>query len=86
MTFSGMNNCRALDGLDLDAGEVTEKHTEKATIKSKGKDITKNGEPDNPAFKVERKGKNPVIKKVRADPCCLSCQQILGAVFCDAGC
>ncbi len=45
-------------------GEVTEKHTQKATIESKGKQITKNGEPDNPAFKVERKGKNPVIKKV----------------------
>jgi hypothetical protein len=43
---------------------VTEKHTQKATIESKGKQITKNGEPDNPAFKVERKGKNPVIKKV----------------------
>ena len=43
---------------------MTEKHTQKATIESKGKQITKNGEPDNPAFKVERKGKNPVIKKV----------------------
>ena len=67
--------------LDLDAGEVTEKHTEKATIKSKGKDITKNGEPDNPAFKVERKGKTPVIKKVRAHPSCLYSYQTLGAVF-----
>jgi len=44
-------------------GQVTEKHTEKATIESKGKPITRKGEPDNPAFKVERKGKNPVIKK-----------------------
>ena len=48
-------------------GQVTEKHTEKATIESKGKQITKNGEPENPAFKVERKGKNPVIKKVYTD-------------------
>ena len=50
------------------AGQVTEKHTEKATIESKGKEITKNGEPDNPAFKVERKGKNPVIKKACSHP------------------
>ena len=46
------------------AGEVTEKHTEKATIESKGKPITKDGDSENPNFKVERKGKNPVIKRV----------------------
>ena len=50
------------------AGQVTEKHTEKATIESKGKPITRKGEPDNPAFKVERKGKNPVIKKACTCP------------------
>lgn len=53
------------------AGQVTEKHTEKATIESKGKPITRKGEPENPAFKVERKGKNPVIKKVRTNTCLL---------------
>ena len=50
------------------AGEVTEKHTEKATIESKGKPITKDGDPENPNFKVERKGKNPVIKRVCSGP------------------
>ena len=50
------------------AGQVTEKHTEKASIESKGKTITRKGEPDNPAFKVERKGKNPVIKKASTCP------------------
>lgn len=50
------------------AGQVTEKHTETATIESKGKPITKKGEPENPAFKVERKGKNPVIKKACTRP------------------
>jgi hypothetical protein len=44
--------------------QVTEKHTEHAEIKSKGKTITRNGDEENPAYKVERPGKNPVLKKV----------------------
>ena len=35
------------------------------TIESKGKPVTKDGEPDNPAVKVERPKGNPVVKKVR---------------------
>lgn len=31
---------------------------------SKGKTITRNGDDENPAYKVERPGKNPVLKKV----------------------
>lgn len=35
------------------------------TIESKGKPITKDGEPGNPAVKVERSKGNPVVKKAR---------------------
>ncbi|BDA46741.1 hypothetical protein COCOBI_09-1940 [Coccomyxa sp. Obi] len=44
-------------------GEVTKKFTEHAEIESKGKTITRNGDGENPAYKVERPGKNPVLKK-----------------------
>eukprot|EP00877_Chromochloris_zofingiensis_P000710 jgi/Chrzof1/1063/Cz01g38280.t1 len=44
-------------------GTVSEKSTEKLTIESKGKQVTRNGTEDNPAFKIENPGKNPVVKK-----------------------
>ncbi len=44
--------------------QVTKKFTEHAEIESKGKTITRNGDEENPAYKVERPGKNPVLKKV----------------------
>lgn len=43
---------------------MTKKFTEHAEIVSKGKTITRNGDEENPAYKVERPGKNPVLKKV----------------------
>jgi hypothetical protein len=43
---------------------VTKKFTDHAEIVSKGKTITRNGDDENPAYKVERPGKNPVLKKV----------------------
>ena len=44
--------------------QVTKEYTEHAEIESKGKTITRNATEDNPAYKVERPGKNPVLKKV----------------------
>ena len=38
------------------------------TIESKGKPVTKDGEPGNPAVKVERPKGNPVVKKVSCIP------------------
>lgn len=40
-------------------GTVSEKSTEKLTIESKGKQVTRNGTEDNPAFKIENPGKLP---------------------------
>ena len=45
-------------------GTVTEEYTGHAEIESKGKTITRNATEDNHAYKVERPGKNPVLKKV----------------------
>lgn len=42
---------------------MTKKFTDHAEIESKGKTITRNGDEENPAYKVERPGKNPVLKK-----------------------
>jgi hypothetical protein len=45
-------------------GVVKEKSEDKMTKTSKGKQITRNGEPDNPAYFVEQTKKgNPVVKK-----------------------
>lgn len=51
--------------------QVTKKFTEHAEIESKGKTITRNGDEENPAYKVERPGKNPVLKKVCQRERCL---------------
>lgn len=57
------------------AVQVTKKFTEHAEIESKGKTITRNGDENNPAYKVERPGKNPVLKKVRLTDSSQACAQ-----------
>ena len=42
-------------------GEVAEKKTDKMTKKIKGKDITKNGESDNPAYFVKQTQKSGTV-------------------------
>ena len=43
--------------------KIVSSQEDKMTIESKGKPITKDGEPGNPAVKVERSKGNPVVKK-----------------------
>lgn len=43
--------------------KIVSSQDDKMTIESKGKPITKDGEPGNPAVKVERSKGNPVVKK-----------------------
>ena len=43
-------------------GKVTEVHHEKVTRTSKGKDITRNGSDDDPAYVIEQEDGTTVLK------------------------
>ena len=43
-------------------GTVTEVHNEKVTRKSKGKEITRNGTDDDPAYVIEQEDGTTVLK------------------------